>query len=150
MSRPIVYSETLIDGAWRADEASTFDLEDEARPTNSRFMHQLRVPEQFALWELLCMGALTTQTPKSYSFARRGVPRNMSPQVAAIYGRKDRLFVAASWLTVAELEYKGADLLITPEPSALEVRPHLLNLIRNLSVYPGEPKHRRIVFWFAS
>lgn len=96
---------------------------------------------------LLCMGV--AKRAYSFSWGQRGFPKNCSPQLKKIYGLArvvDMNF--ASYLSRHELQVKRAELLINPDPKALDVISELGELIEAMPPATGDPKRQRLVFWF--
>ena len=140
------YAETLNEAKqWQATNGHTFVM---ATATGNDPWPEM-LPDfsgrNYALFGLLAMGVAKVSYP--FSFAQRGFPKNASREVTTIYLDRTDLH-DASWLTREELEGKLGELMILSDQRALAIRPHLVELLKELPEHQGESKHQRIVFWF--
>lgn len=141
----LVYSETLSDAKqWIADTADTFQMM--TAPGNPAWpeMLPLTTITKKPLMGLLIMGSTPPTFP--YSFGERGFPQNASREVTEVYLEYTEARYASA-LTRDDLEAKVGELMILPDQQALSVRPLLVDLVRMLPDFHGDPKHQRIVFW---
>ena len=94
--------------------------------------------------QLLYMGP----SSPPYAFCERGMPvkGNLSPQAEVVFSAVENP-VHCSWVTRADLIKKSAELFVIPDADARKWRVHLINFIKTLPKWEGDPAHQRIVYW---
>jgi hypothetical protein len=151
-----IYSETRqANGEWTADNAITF-TQAPPRPINGWVdarMVQFECPWSPTLYSLLADGVFDEFLP--WSIPLRGMPRDMSPEVAAVCESSGSDGFGHSHLTGQELAEKYIELLLLDPNEVARARGALLQrldqLINNLMASSPGPVplyDRRIVFWF--
>ncbi len=110
--------------------------------------HRIDLPRNDELNGLLCMGVSNKAYP--FSWGARGLPQVLSSGLEGIIDKLTMppMIIGWSYLTREELLTRSAKLLIHPDKQARQVRPALIELIKKLPEWDGDPKHQRIVFWF--
>lgn len=88
-----------------------------------------------------------------YSFKERGIPEDMSPEVAEEYESWSGDAHTPSWLLLSELQVKATELLIVQHEEGLSwAAQSLVELIQIIKDFPGaegaQEDELRMVFWF--
>ena len=137
-----LYSETKKNDAWVADDAdSFFDKKEEGEDYPEVGMNSPYGDRNYELFGLLSVGVRRVYAE---SFPQRGMPTDASEEVARLYEHWGGDAHSASYLTLAELKHKAAEMLITGS----YVLPDLLYLLQAIPTPDAELENRRIVFWF--
>ena len=136
-----IFSETRINGEWKADAAQTFEM-DEA----NRFgwvavrMRPVSHMQDYNLFGLL-VDEVRTSWP--WSMHERGFPEDASPEVIEL---------KKSW-GVGGHSHSYMTLLVEPRSQASELLRPLTHLIRGVTEAKDlkvDHEDRRVVFWFDS
>jgi hypothetical protein len=141
-----IYSETLENGEWIADQASTFRTQETGHQ-----MACISCPADYLLYNLLADGARPTSQECRWNFKARGLPSDVSPEVQLVAQTEFLVMHHASYLGLDELMDKSMTLLVDASGPAWQAQSQLLLLIRKLiTANPAEVPYeqRRIVFWF--
>lgn len=143
-----LYSETYKEGKWVADLAHTLttptpeEIEDGERPD----LDTSYSGRDYGLFGLLSEGV---RCDMAFAFPPKGVPADMSPEVAAQAENWEGDSHSHSYLTVLELKEKAAEMLILPDSGAQILLPRLSGLINGLPKTDNPNlAEQRIVFWF--
>ena len=146
-----IFSETKIQGEWRADTAQTYEA-DEA----NRFgwvaarMKSVDHPQDYALFGLLVDGVRMSWP---WSFHERGFPEDASPEVQSLCKSWGVDGYGHSHLSLQELSELATTLMLDTRPEAGSLLASLMQLIRSVSTAHElrvDPEDRRVVLWFDS
>lgn len=138
-----LYSETKRDGKWVADKADTFKSIQEGDYTYIE-MEPSYSGRNYFLFGLLCKDV---RTGWEWSFEQRGVPEDVSTEIAQNITQYDNDGHSHSWLTVPELKAKATELLLSNTSEAFELCDYLKELIDGLPQVE-DPTQQRVVFFF--
>lgn len=139
-----LYSETKKNGQWVADAADSFYEEKEAGDDYA--YASMDSPYRERNYELFGLLSEGVRRETAHAFPQQGFPADVSDEVRRVYEPQDGYGDAhsVSHLTLAELQYKAAELLILGDPLLGD----LSYLLKALPASEASPEDRRIVFWF--
>lgn len=140
-----LHREVRRNGKWEciepANEEPPFD--DEQCVPNFDAPHYSR---DYWLFGLLSRG-VRTEWP--FSFAERGLPNDVSPELKHDSDKWDSDGHSHSWLGLEELKTKAAELLLISHPKAITLSASVRHLVGFLEWPEGTADEDcRIVFWF--
>lgn len=133
MTRLYCYVETFDHGEW----VETLTLRGEPSKVRSCVLKP-------KLHGVLAMG-VSRSFP--FSFGQRGLPHNVSDNIFQMYHNTPKS-TGPSYLSLAELQHKAVELLVSPHGDALSVRKILNDFISYIPKHEGNLEYQRIVFWF--
>jgi len=145
-----LYSETKKDGQWVADLLHTLrtptleELEDGERAEINKSYRG----RNYGLFGLLTNGEVRYELGFGLPY-HETIPEDTSSVIKDMYTAWDCDAHSPNYLTVKQLKAKALEMLVIPDPEALELLPSLTSLINGLpeSTNP-DPEEQRIVFWF--
>lgn len=146
-----IYSETRINGEWKADASRSFEA---SEPNKFGWVNAVMTPvrcsEDYRLFGLL-VDDVRHSWP--WSMHARGFPDDASFEVGALNRSWGVDGYGHSYLSLQDLVEMVSTLLLDPRPDATMLLQHLVPMIRAISeTYDAtiDPEDRRVVFWFDS
>lgn len=141
-----VFSETLQNGQWTADNAASLIVEPPARfGWVKATMDHVECPNKYWLFGLL-VDEFRYSWP--WSFHEKGLPDDVTPETKAVSDSWGIDGYAHSHLSVQELREKYMELLVSHKDEAKEISDYLSQLIAAIPKTTEDPCDQRIVFWF--
>lgn len=145
-----LYSETKKDGKWVPDLLHTLinPTPEEIEDGDSLSIDRSYQGRNYALFGLLTNGEVRYGVPFGLPY-HEAIPEDTSQVIRDMYVAWDCDAHSPNHLTVKQLKEKAMELLIIPDPEALEYLSMLTGLINGLPKTDNpNPEEQRIVFWF--
>lgn len=133
------YKERLVDGAWVNQQPMSTYAGEEDR------VESADISRDYRLFGLLAKGVRNAYT---LSFEPRGLPADMSSEIAAEAESWSGDAHNMSWLTLEEIKTKQLILLVSPESENADLGSSLADFADTMFDPSDEPASTRVVFWF--
>jgi len=145
-----LYSESFINGKWVADRIDTLrtpTVEEQEDGERIDISTSYDGDRNYSLFGLLTNGEVRREV--SFGLPNQGMPTDASDIIADMHEAWDTDAHSENHLTVKQLKEKAMELMVIPDPYALDYLQYLNGLITGLppATQPN-PEHQRIVFWF--